>query len=113
VSAEQFDQWIEEIDRERTAEPPAEAQQDEVRDLIALVIGAIPHRDPCDFPDHDCGCNAAEDRRSVVAALAARPSADTETLRRVRELVAALETVPRKSQWLHIDALRAALDRTQ
>jgi hypothetical protein len=93
-----------------TPEPPAETQQDDEVERAAQAIwesqpGAVPWSELSPrTPTRD------KYRRYARAALAARPSTDTETLRRVRELADALATTPRESQWLHLDALRAALD---
>ena len=85
---------------------PAEVQQDDERydtpraDAVTAVyrlLVALP-------PDHAFrGSNAEQIVDAVAAALAARPSADTETLRRVRE---AVELLPPGPQQLMLAALR-------
>lgn len=33
-----------------------------------VAVRVRPHYPPCDFPDHACGCGAAEDRPKIVQA---------------------------------------------
>lgn len=75
--------------------------------------------------EETCECTHGEDRHLTLATSnrcvdctcdgfvptppAVRTGDDAEALRQVRRMVDALATVPRQAQWLHIDALNAAL----
>ena len=105
--------------------------QDEGRALAdrRMVVAAIPHRDPCTFPDAACSCWAAENRQSVLAALAStRAGAREQQREQVARFLVSVAYGPRTDgeNWFdhlipagqqkfltHADELLALLDQPQ